>query len=203
MSSWRDDPKVAESQRHVVVSELESLRKARAFVQFVRAMDLIYYHTDQNIKTFYDLGCGCGHYGVVVERFYSRIKYSGFDFSPHMIEVAKRLCPTGEFTCSDLMEVDISGADVVLLSQSIEYVDNPFNALRVLDNAQGWIILHKIRTTTTGSHKIGEKTYAGHTENCFLWNFGELADALARRCVSIVGLPIEWEKDIYTLVCRV
>ena len=108
------------------------------------------------------------------------------------VEIAKELVPTGDIWQADQKNVDCSQADVVLLSQVLEYADDPFRALDVLKTAQEWVILHKIRVAQGASRKIEEETYAGHTENCFLWNLNELCDALTALGFSLVSTPFKW-----------
>lgn len=204
MSSWRDDPAVAAGQREVIVGELAAFRRAWPFVQFSRALESILAMAPERIETLLDIGCGCGHYGRVLEMICPWIEYHGCDFSPYMVEAAKEIYPQGHFWQCNFEDVEFQLADVVLLSQVIEYTKSPFESLERLGEIPRWIIFHKIRTTTKPTHLINEATYAGHFEQCLLWNVVELSQRLWHNGINVIGLPLEWDPSggIVTLIGR-
>jgi len=72
---------------------------------------------DFNDQTVLDFGCGLGDfYPVLLERF-PRIKYSGIDLVPEIIECAKGRFPSLHFECRDVLERPlIRQYDYVLMS---------------------------------------------------------------------------------------
>jgi SAM-dependent methyltransferase len=203
MSSWKD-PAVAAGQREVIIGELAAFRKAWPFVQFSRAMESILAMAPERIETLLDVGCGCGHYGRVLEMGFPWIEYNGCDFSPYMVEIAKEICPQGHIWQCAFEDVELQFADIVLLSQVVEYTKRPFESLKRLREIPRWVILHKIRTTAKATHLINEATYAGHFEQCMLWNVTELSRQLWANSISVIGLPLKWDPggDIVTLIGR-
>jgi SAM-dependent methyltransferase len=202
VSSWRDDPAVAAGQQKVVEGELAAFKKAWPFVMFARAMEGILAIAPEKVENLLDVGCGCGHYGQVLDQAFHWVRYHGCDFSPHMVEVAKKLNPGNHIWQCSFEEVNFDLADIVLLSQVIEYTERPLEALKKLKEIPRWVILHKIRTTAKSSHLIQEGTYAGHSEQCMLWNVTELTQRLWLLGINLVGLPFSWDRrgDIITLV---
>ena len=92
--SWHD-PDVARQMRALVETELgPGYEEHPPYKYFFEAMDFLllpgWIADDAKLC---DAGCGVGHYSVLTCRRYPQLKYTGFDFSPPMIEEAKKLCP--------------------------------------------------------------------------------------------------------------
>lgn len=145
---------------------------------FLDAMEIIN-PADQSILL--DVGCGAGAYAVLCMRYYPKLCYRGTDFSRHMIKRAMELATQEHleevrprFETCDFLANDFESPTIVLASSVLEYTGN-FDALDyLLEHAPGWIILHRLRLTLEPSHAFSEATYAGQTENHFLWNRNEL-----------------------------
>jgi len=191
-----DLPEVAEAQRDHILGELQDADNVKPFVAFDWAMK------ETNIiraGRLLDIGCGVGHYGVLCERRYPGIQYTGTDASAAMIEQARQLAPLSDFEVCDFFQNDFELYNIVLVSQVIEFVPDRWAALEyVLKNAWDFVILNRIRLTTEPSHEIDETTYAGHVGKEWLWNYNELITEIQKYGV-IVG-KYEWDNQCTLLV---
>ena len=167
---------VAKAQRKLVEQELNG-EWPETYKVFVRAMEFI---EPAKIKTLLDAGCGCGHYAVICQRQWGHIRYTGTDFSEHMIKQAKMLAPLAFFERCEFLENNFGGFDVCLVSGTIEYTENPLESLSfLLENARNYIILHRLHLTMDESHQVLEPTYCGNHERKMHWNEKELREIIA------------------------
>lgn len=195
MQGGWDLPEVAEAQRDYVLGELQDADNVKPFLAFAWAMDEIGIQRGMLL----DVGCGCGHYGVLCERNYPGIQYHGTDASLEMIRQARMLAPLGRFEISDFFANDFGGYDIVLVSQVIEFLPDRWAALDyLLQQARGYVILNRIRLTLEPSHEIDEATYAGHMGKEWLWNYNELITKVQQHGV-IVG-KYAWDNQVTLLV---
>ncbi|MBX7136633.1 MAG: class I SAM-dependent methyltransferase [Oligoflexia bacterium] len=52
-----------------------------------------------------DMGCACGGLGAALKERFSISSYCGVDINPQCIESAAQLCPWGQFSCGDFLQV--------------------------------------------------------------------------------------------------
>jgi SAM-dependent methyltransferase len=177
MQGGWDKPEVVEAQRDCVIGELQDAEHVQPFIAFDWAMR----ETGIVGGTILDVGCGCGHYGILCERRYPGIVYRGTDASEAMIAQARLLAPLGTFARKDFFENDFGVYDIVLVSQVIEFLPDRWAALEyLLSEARYYVILNRIRLTCDVSHEIDETTYAGHSGKEWLWNEAELITKISQ-----------------------
>ena len=82
---------------------------------------------DNHVKfqTFAEIGCGTGEILVQLSNAYPEAEFSGYDISPHAIEMAaERERPKVTFQQKDLLEDSTADFDVVLVADVIEHVED-------------------------------------------------------------------------------
>lgn len=174
-------PEVAAAQRTLVEQELHHPVAVEPFRYFMWAMDTI---KPESGTRLLDVGCGVGHYGLLMKQRYPDVLYAGTDYSEAMIEQAQKLNPEGTFGVCDFAANAFGGSDIVLAAQVIEYQPDRYEALALLlAEAKHYVILHRIRLTADDaeSHPLHEKTYCGHSGNTFLWNLKEFTRFVSDR----------------------
>lgn len=178
-----DKPEVAVAQRDWILGELQDADHVQPFVAFDWAMR----ETHITGGTILDVGCGCGHYGILCERNYPYIVYYGTDASLAMIAQARVLAPLGHFSVKDFFQNDFDVFDIVLASQVIEFLPDRWAALEcLLKHATGYVILNRIRLTPEPSHEIDEATYCGNMGREWLWNELELVTKISQ-FATVIG----------------
>ena len=199
IGGW-DLPEVAAAQHALVVKELteDAITPVGPYAAFRWAMDTI----GLEYGSLLDVGCGCGHYAVLCERFYLHVHYHGTDVSDPMTVYARQLAPLSTFSVCEFRDNQFDDYDIILASQVLEQLDFPFDALdMLLLRARQYIILNRIRLTPDVSHRITEATYSENMGRNWLWNLDELvrfievrAEVLARK---------DWSTDQTTIVIKV
>ncbi|HEU5290850.1 MAG TPA: class I SAM-dependent methyltransferase [Cyclobacteriaceae bacterium] len=75
-------------------------------------------------KSILDAGCGTGHFCLYAER-QGAAHIIGVDFSPVMIEQAKKNCPATRFYCGDISTLNIEApVDVIICALVIGHIEN-------------------------------------------------------------------------------
>lgn len=193
--AW-DELEVAEAQRDFVLGELQDAEHVQPYLAFAWAMGEIGLVTGNLL----DVGCGCGHYGVLCERHYPYIAYNGTDASQAMIEQARQLAPLGHFSVCEFIMNGLGCFDIVLASQVIEFTSDRWASLEyLLKQARGYVILNRIRLTDEPSHEIDEATYAGHMGKEWLWNELELITKISQMKRKVIG-RYGWDNQCCLLV---
>lgn len=168
-------PEVALAQKKLILEQLQDPLKIYPFYYFVEAMKRIPLKGGRML----DVGCGVGHYGLFVEKFYPTWEYFGSDSSPAMIEQARDLVPLGHFRVCDFMDNDFESYDLVVISQVMEQVDDPWPLLdRALLRTCGYLVLHRLRLIKGYSRQIQEKTYLGLQAHNYEWNMKQFVKHL-------------------------
>src|SRR5262249_15460389 len=117
------DSRFTDAQEANALRDLERF-DGKNIESFGRGIELV---RDLQINDFslLDIGCGIGLYGVLLRKYSGkRLSYAGCDFSPAMIDAAKRLNPGCTFYQSDARKIDIPdrSMDVVWISAVLEHV---------------------------------------------------------------------------------
>lgn len=186
---------VARAQRDLVLKELSRADTVAPYVGFKWAMDTIGITEGRLL----DVGCGCGHYGVLCERLYPKIKYFGTDASRAMIDEAKQIAPLGKFVTVDFEHNDFKSADIVLLSQVVELMPDPVAAMGLaLRSFKRYIILNRIRLSNAESYRVeSEPTYCGNVGHNWVWSIGDLLDLMPETCNVAM---MEWDNQATLVV---
>lgn len=74
-----------------------------------------------------DIGCGPGQFAACLFDLTPVQTYTGLDFSPHAIEMARRACPRGQFIVGDATTTTLheeTPHDVVTCTEVLEHVPN-------------------------------------------------------------------------------
>jgi SAM-dependent methyltransferase len=155
-STWKSRS-VAEQHRKLVLEQLSRPGQVAPFHAFREAVDvLVREFALPDPARLVDVGCGAGHYGELLERFHpGRFDYTGWDFSPAMIEAARSLWPDRTFVVADLFDqtLDLSAFDVVLAGALVDVLQDYERALDVLLGSRGtYVLLHRQRVTEGRSH---------------------------------------------------
>jgi len=172
-----DKPEVAAAQFKLVKKELSgNINQVPPYREFLRMMQTI----DYAGKSMIDVGCGVGHYSVLVDEFCPKLgSYTGCDLSSHMIDIARRAFPNHSFFVAHWRDVDYSAFDIVLMSSLIEVVPDWRDALDcVLAKAKGTILLHRMRITTWPTNESVEMSYGPYTTFRVAINRDELVATL-------------------------
>lgn len=191
-SSWQSR-EVAEGQLKLVLDELSRF-PARvgphlAILQIMRSIK-------PEGMTLLDVGCGVGAYSQVLKPF--KVEYTGTDFSAHMIDLARQTFG-GRFFVTEFSANHFGDYDIVLAGAVMEYAGR-WSALNcLLDNFKRYAILHRMRFGKE-SKAFQEKTYAGHSEEFYLWNEAQFIETCKAKAKIVKS--IRWDGQDTVLVER-
>jgi trans-aconitate methyltransferase len=189
---------VAQAQRDLVESELLMNPWPMTYRVFVKAVNTIYPNGARNIL---DAGCGVGHYGVICNKMWKDLKYTGTDISIYMLKHAREMAPWASFKQQQFENNDFDRYDICLASSSMEYTASPWDSLDILlDKAQNYVILHRMHMTNEESHLAPEPTYCGFTAKKMFWNYKEVKETITNWDYEII-LEQRWDV-MMTLVLR-
>lgn len=206
LQPWQT-PEVAHAQRALIERQLTATANGRPpapFMAFLHVFrELIRAHPTLAKGRLLDIGCGVGHYGVLCERYWPFIEYTGTDISEHMLTHARALVRQGVFHQCAFPYNAFGEFDMVLVSQTLEYTEDPFAALEhALQNMRGgaFLLLHRLRVTLNISERLYEDTYCGYKSVNYLWNRPALEQLCAR--YGILEQTHLWNDSNLTLVLR-
>lgn len=198
-SVWHQT-EVAAAQLELVTRELADESRVAPFQAFLRSMRRVLEHAPElEYGTLLDVGCGVGHYGVLVKRHFPYLDYVGCDASTAMCEQARGLLAAHEVTAAlhvcDFWDTPFARFRLFLISQVMELQENPPAALQyVLQNVprQSAVLFHRLRWTSAPAQVLVEKTYCDAETRNFVWNVHEtMQTCLAYGTVRDVD---EWSK---------
>jgi SAM-dependent methyltransferase len=154
--SWKSEA-VAEQMRSLSDRQLQSADDVAPFSAFVEAVEMLVSDFDlPQPASFLDLGCGVGQYSDLLdEHFPGRFVYTGSDYSPEIVAVARAARPGRTFMVNDLLEssLDLGGYDVLFASGLIDVLDEFERGLDVLLGAASPIVLlHRQRVVDRPSY---------------------------------------------------
>lgn len=205
-------PDVATAQVELVTQQLQEDAKGNApapFAQFIKAMQFVLdtlhtMHTPkQSAPKFLDVGCGVGHYGMLLYRHFPTVRYVGTDASKAMIARARLGAPQRAFFVCEALENNFQMFDIVLLAQVLEVSQSapPVALNEILKRLapNSFLILHRLRLGEFNLNTV-EPTYLGHPSANYVWDGVRLVRQLAR--YGGVVYSASWEKNA-TLVLKV
>jgi cyclopropane fatty-acyl-phospholipid synthase-like methyltransferase len=97
-----------------------------------------------NPKHIVDIGCG---YGAILHRLSQLLqpgaRFTGYDISPQAITVAKQYENEGiHFQCTDFLQIEKKNADMILVIDVIEHLQDYLSFLKNLSGKSGHFIFH-------------------------------------------------------------
>lgn len=185
---------VAEAQKELVLRELKDPSKVQPFIHFMKAMESL----PKVGGTFLDAGCGCGHYGYLIDRNFPQWDYYGTDFSPSVIERAKNVMPLETFRVCKFLDNKFGEYDAVLVSAIMEFADDPWDWLDyVILHTRGYLILHRLRLIKGYSRHITERSYLGFDTKFYEWNYKQFLKHLSP---NVIILPWLDPQNQHTIV---
>lgn len=144
-TAWKND-EIPLKQRRVVQHQLENLKNGQVDPVFVALVDTLN-HLPFDEFSILDAACASGYYFDVISTLVKKkIRYVGSDFSPGMIELAKKSYPDQHFYVEDLTDLSYHDKefDIVLVSGVLEHVPNFVAAIsEVCRVAKTSVILHR------------------------------------------------------------
>lgn len=112
------------------------------------------------IKKVLDLGCGPGQFAQYAFSIIPDLDYTGIDFSPEAIKMAKAKNTIGKFSCADIFKVantEHTKYDAVLLLEVLEHLNND---LQLLSSIQNKLLICTVPNFPSVSHVRHFKTIA-------------------------------------------
>lgn len=187
--SWHD-LETAVSMRDLALRDLarQDWKTHPPFKHFLQAMGHV------TGRKLLDMGCGVGHYSEIMSRAFSKWQYSGVDFSPVMIEEAKRLWPGRDFRVGDVGAFDCSQYDVILLSSLIEVMDDWLTGVEgVCATASAQVLLHRVRIHNAATERQDTIGYGSQLTYTWVHDEQELWDAFGVRGFDLIWFE-HWQE---------
>lgn len=163
LEGWKD-ASVARSQRGLVEQEIAALFAGRTPAPFQVACDLLRPVTKPS-ATVLEIGCSSGYYYEALEYLLKRpLRYTGVDYSEHMIAMAKEFYPEANFAVADGAALPFAaGSFDIVISGSVllhcpNYPDHIAETCRV---AKDTVLLHRTPITHSGTTCFFEKSAYG------------------------------------------
>ena len=147
-----------------------------------------------------DIGCTSGYYFEIINFYFPNIfKYSGCDYNPESIKLAKKYYPNVDFFVDDLTKLSSNDNeyDITFLSGVIEHVPEYIKGLNELCRiTKKYIVLHRIwlQDGPTTCYK-GTQFFVSVIRNHY--NKKNFFDILNKQSFILV-----WESTIYDRNCK-
>lgn len=117
------------------------------WLQYQELMKKIYF---PGIKLL-DVGCGCGFFYMLNKKHFSELSYTGIDYSPAAIDLAKSHWEINSFYCKNVFELEQSFTkdfDVIFLSALTVVTPNGDDIIRKIVSLKSkYIIFLKLKCT--------------------------------------------------------
>lgn len=213
-SAWKDE-RLPSGQRALVELQLkqyESGEPVIVFDVFVSALQKI---VDVSTRTLLEIGCSSGHYAEVIQMAGIPLKYSGCDYSPAFINLAREKYPEFEFLVEDATSLNYSDQsyDVVVsgccLLHIPEYKEAIKEAARV---SRQFVIFHRTPVVIGKAEQWFRKEAYGVETVEIHFNEIELLETFTKNnldVLDVLTLSDEYElsdktegKAVRTYVCK-
>lgn len=118
------------------------------------------------VKSLFDVGCGTGPMGEIIQQHNYPIKYKGTDYSHSMIEVCKKEMPGMDFEVQDMRDLkeEDESWECVLLMHSLDHTDDYAKSISEAARVSSkyvyivlWRPLMESGTHVNNINKIGKK----------------------------------------------
>lgn len=176
------DPAIAARQRALVDRQLAAMREGNAPPHFAVIGDVlrrIRHEDGHGMLTLLDAGCGSAYYSEIISHFNESIgliDYTGADFNPGMLALAKECYPDLPIIQADVRKLDIFEGgqfDIVLSGATLMHIREWRKTLKELARVSGkWLILHRTWVHTDGTPTTREKRDA-YGQQVWYYTFSE------------------------------
>jgi ubiquinone/menaquinone biosynthesis C-methylase UbiE len=211
VSAWKDDT-IPRSQRALVQRELGTMYGGGEITPFevlAKAMRPLL-SRDPSARVL-EIGCASGYYLEVLRYLLGRpVDYTGVDYSPAMIAMARDYYPGGNFMVADGAQLPFSNGAFPVVVSSCVLLHVPNYRQHVAETARvagKFVVVHRTPICRTRkTHHLRKKGYGVEmVELCY--NEGELITLLAESGLSVLSsqeFHANPERDEYgvTYVCR-
>lgn len=191
---WRESI-LAQRQHEAYKPLLADLRRGNPRADLRAAADAIAF-TRIAHPTLLEIGCGTGYYSEVLETLAGSVRYFGLDYSPAMVDAARRIYPHAHFLLGDATTLPLheSSVDIALSGNSLMHIPNyraaVFEAART---ARRWCVFHSVPVLETrATTRMSKKAYGVRVFEV-TFNRHELEDLFAD-----AGLAIRDTKETTT-----
>jgi len=184
--SWKNKT-VFEEQLELNLKELDARHGPpshwQALLDFLEIIQKLFISEKKSdIGSLLDIGCGCGAVSKLIHAYYPEIKYTGMDYAPEAIEIAKENWPFAEFIekdYRDLTKKEVDKYDVIYACSLHNVLQNGDEAIDYLLSLKPkFLILGKILTTHTESYYETYKAYNLITTYKFFHNYQKLLNKM-------------------------
>lgn len=98
-NSWRSTPEVFEKQLDLNLKQLNDKTLPEHWEAFIAMVKV------SRAESILDVGCGCGAYWELCNRFLPNVAYFGIDYSTDAISIAKKTWNNDSFKCMSYTEL--------------------------------------------------------------------------------------------------
>jgi trans-aconitate methyltransferase len=157
------------------------------------------------VRSVLEVGCGEGHVTSKLARYFPGARVLGTDFSPAIIDIARRANPQQEFqVCSVYDAPSLGEWDLIVACEVFEHLAEPVRALEAVSRAaHGHVLvtvprepLWRILNVARGQYWSTLGNTDGHLQH---WSRGALLRFLATRLEVVDSrMPLPWTQ----VLCR-
>ena len=128
---------------------------------------------EHKIRSVLEVGCGPGQLAACMKELVPDLSYSGFDFSPQAILMAKKARPDGDFVVADIRDAQSYAGDyqAVIATEVFEHLDDDIVCLRKIP--EGKLVIFSVPNFDDPGHV----RYFQTDDDVLGWYAGELKDA--------------------------
>ncbi len=151
------------------------------------------------VRSVLEVGCGEGHVTAKLARFFPAARVLGTDFSPAILEIARRANPSCEFQVCSVYDAPTLGEwDLVVACEVFEHLADPARALEAVSrSARGHVLvtvprepLWRVLNLVRGQYWPALGNTDGHLQH---WSRGALLRFVASRFDVIDSrAPLPW-----------
>lgn len=142
---WRSTD-IAHRQHRAYQPLLEELRAGRPRIDFVVAAGAVRESGLRNPHVL-EIGCGSGYYSEILTALAGPIRYTGVDYSPSMIHVARQAYARERFAVGDATRLPFRDAsfDIALSGNSLMHISAYGGAINETARvARRWCVFHNV-----------------------------------------------------------